>query len=1141
MIYLVNVAMAHALSVLLPATSTLAWPAHSGCAVMVDDATVIANEAHLGQAASRGNPPLPHGRPPQHPQQHLQPFLLVYDVMGKPPGPAMPSRRMRRSVSHELPPRMDTHPPDSSSPSPHAPPDSPAPDPSPDSFPVPSHSSDSTPPDGSMFASPDDSFEAAGPNPAPSSPHVSFPARDSVLGKTFILSANDSPLDAPSSSAKPAMSSSAKSDAPTMEGQRPMKSAGSEASSVPTGRGGAQGPEGDVFAPVVEVVEYVSDEGNAELPEVDDSAFLEEDRNLAPEDSFLAGDDVMEGTVSSYGDDDDLENITEDVYEVEEEAGIDYVYNSNPESSELNVVEYVQANETKGNLSNSSLELPESYVSLPNSSLNTVRERNVSAEFLPVPLASDSLQSIMQGDDPSTSQAHEGAAAAPSDDRAKRERKVFGSWMGGFPKLPSSSEVDSMPGEDQPQGAQRPSPPEPGRVKRVLKSSVDTWFSRYGIKNTGEEGAGRSDTSSEGSSTSYYAAASDHFLFDSSERGGGRVSRRSAARRGTSYDPNDPKGGPIPQSDPGHYPSRILESLGVPFYQDPTKAPPGTNNRTYKGPVKARDVFPHIFEYDLDDHDDYYYEDDAYYYFDEYSVRNNGPAERESSEYEDTNDDDDSDDIILGNEAEDRLGDAEAAHRGESVVTMRAPPQRFVMLPPTGAPVGATQYPPGLRAMSLTKEEFHVGVGEPQVKTLTRGQDEVVEIEVIPLKREFAPVASMETGTNYSPVVDSLSRETTVERKVPETSTTTDTTTAAPTRATTSTRPPPPPLLPTVRLPEPQEQSPPPQESKASSPLPPHHHRPPAFSTENLTEGKKIPKFLMHIAGNKSAVARGSSPSSAGSPTQAQGRETHEGRVEANSHSSVTSNDEVVSLLTHPGAHGAQPPSSHTEKAETVQESPSLQELHRANRSPLQTGASVLSSMPGHSKRVTVNVTIATDDGMEAPGRTMNKKKPLYFLSVSVPTSGENQEADITLLEPSSQHEIASLSFPLNANTSGSSEGGSQAGSLALSPLQGDAPLPPAQEGGAPCQCPCACDSDAATRPAHSTPSHPQYPSQSHPEVAQTLPRPHDPNPPLPPRGCSQDPSATSTTTTTPPLPVEVVKDLSGETEHLHSVEWNLN
>lgn len=1141
------------LCILFSATSTLAWSAHSRCAVMVDDATVITNEAHLGQAASRGNPQLPHGRPPQHPQQHLQPVLLVYDAMREASGPAMPSRRMRRSVSHEMPPRMDTHPPDSSSPNPHTTTDSPTSD----SFLKPSHSSDSTLSGDSLSVSPQDSTEDTRSYPAPSPHHLRATAEHSIAGNTFLIPDSDSPLESPFVSSKPTVSSSAESDSLLTEEHHPLKSVESNAKKLSRTvtrddraiLDEAQKPEGDVFAPVVEVVEYVNDEGLAELPEVDDGAFLKEDQNSVSEDSFLNGEEVIEETAtSSYG---EIENIIEDVYEEEKEAEFEYVYNSNPESDELNVVEYIQANETEGNVSNSSLELSESYMSIPNASVNTSEGGKLSSEFLPVPLASDTLQSVMLGDDPSTSKVQESdavAAAAEVDDKVKRERKVFGSWMGGFPKLPSeSSEGDSIPGNDPPRQPQRPSPPEGGEVTRVFKSSVDAWFSRYGLKDVDGEDTNGNDARSEGASSSYHAMLNDHFLFDSSERSGGRMSRRSAARRGSSYDPNDPKGGPIPQSDPGHYPSRILESLGVPYYQEPTRAPNTTNNRTYKGPVIARDVFPHIFEYDLDDHDDYYYEDDAYYYFDEYSVKDNGPAERESSESEEINDDDESDDIIFDDdEAEGNIGNIEPAHRDASVVTMRAPSQWVPLLPATSTPVRATHYPPGLRAMSLTREEFHVGVGEPQVRTLTQGQDEVVEIEVVPLKN--TPMNSMETGTNYSPVLDNLNRETTVERKVMETSTAVDATMTSPAAAATSTDPPPPPTVHSYHLPE---ESSPTQGAQAISTSPPHH-RPMPFNTENLPEGKKIPKFLIHIAENKPPASRGfhtpntdrppslsdgdnqdSSQQAAllslpNSPAQNQMKESHEERVDTNRRSSLTSNDEAVYSPNH-SESGTQPLSSHTGKGKTYQENVVSQELHRANRSPLQHAESTLASAPGHSKRVTVNVTIATDDGEKIPGRTMNHKKPLYFLSVSVPTSGENQEADITLVEPNDQHEIASLSFPINPNNDDSSGDGSQTESMSMLPQRDDSRFPTSNERGGLCQCPCACDSDTS----HNTASHT---SQSHPEVAPTFPRPNVPNPHLPLQGCAQDPTATSTTTTSPPLPVEVVKELKGETEHLHSI-----
>ncbi|XP_037787336.1 pollen-specific leucine-rich repeat extensin-like protein 2 [Penaeus monodon] len=214
-----------AILIYIAATSTLAWSPHGGCAVLVDDASVINDDSHLGQAASRGNPQRRHrGHRGRQGASQWRPHgpALVYEVLGEmpwppedPPGSPSPSRplqsrRMRRSVSHdELESQPSPPPPsmDLDSPPPLAPS-------SPSSPPPPSSSSSSAPPSPSPVLTPGNqphsttlTHSLPDASPPADSPPSSTNFRDSHESPTFAdsnpdvspsLPSPDSPPDSPS-------------------------------------------------------------------------------------------------------------------------------------------------------------------------------------------------------------------------------------------------------------------------------------------------------------------------------------------------------------------------------------------------------------------------------------------------------------------------------------------------------------------------------------------------------------------------------------------------------------------------------------------------------------------------------------------------------------------------------------------------------------------------------------------------------------------------------------------------------------------------------------------------------------------------------------------------------------------------------
>ncbi|KAK4299509.1 hypothetical protein Pmani_028211 [Petrolisthes manimaculis] len=1198
-------------------TSAVSWLPHGGCAVLVDDPDVISEDSHLGSNPSRGNPQPQHpeshhpGQTPPGPFQYFFVYEPLQDAVQELQGSGTSPRRMRRSVSHDLPPRMDTHPPDSPTPAtdPHSP--DPPSNPHVSRSHIINHNHDSISGTHTSASQPDTFNSHSNPlpphNTPPSLSHHNTPPSPSphnspILPSAHLTTNTNSPQHnhhTHTSSQQhlltlPNTDSGPRQPDPILTGDntvvRPERRSWSATHNSRVINSGVQltnlhsfnSNEGsplnnnahvraplspdrrssfpvrplsggkhtnnhvkfldamaesadDVFDPVVDVVEYSNVAFDSELPE----------DNADESDDYYDNSDPIYNSIEADVANQDSE-ATDETEDTEVRPQEDYEFGRSLEEVDGDVVEYEQDTSTVIHEVHPVPNHSQPRLADPNLLLANTAVRNESFEVLPVPLEDSdpnvtlsdgtmalqdrmvgdgtmALQDRMMGDGTMALQDRMvGDGTMALQDRMMGDapasgsgRKVLRSWMGSFPTIASyTDEVEAgetkqlIPdvfgglGQQGPGGAswfsRRPNSEESSQNSTVHSlpplqqgrhSGVDTWFTRYGADTSDSEQEGNLGRSVR-RMTEY-----ERILFSSTEGAAGRSARSAARKRSgatgyrSSYDPRDPNGGPVPQSSPDRYPSRILESMGVPHYQESTRTSEITDNRdseSNKDPIMARDVFPHIFEYDLDDHDDYYYDDPEYYYFDDYASANVRP-QTDIDDFEDVPDEDEPDDVILDDtDDRDDLGVVEAGHRSpDSVITMSSASQRLPVLAPTRGPISATHYPPDLRALALTKEEFHVGVAGPQVKTISHGE-EVVEIEVVPLYPEPIPSSNIDTGPNYAPAAN---REVNIgpERHYEEIYETEGTTrsTASPHRLTRSTPPPPTPsstLSPTF--------SPHHNANRGSVPLqlakfmptrtPEHDVR-----TGQVSEGRKIPKFLKHISDQLSSLTRDTIPTDNTATSHGHQGMGGTGYTSSNSnyrmHASQPSEREITSTNIEISSHGSSGyHHSQTNFDDDVDEWTSTGDTHstsqvhpntrtsnesprdvrhqesitpntgyRFDRSPQQNSDTSTAFHVGtnsrHSKRVTVNVTIATDDGSHTAGDSTHAETPLYVLSVSVPTSGgSDQQADITLLEPAEHKEVASVSLSLHGN-------------------QTHAGLQHGQQRGQPgqCQCPCPCNSDS--------------------------------------------------------------------------------
>ncbi|XP_037787335.1 proteoglycan 4-like [Penaeus monodon] len=862
-----------------------------------------------------------------------------------------------------------------------------------------------------------------------------------------------------------------------------------------------------------------------------------------PADGPLVGGDEEEDVAYVIeGDGDEAANKTDGEKDGVVEAQPDYIYDHKPEDDYENIVEYEQEKreEENGTLSESSeapaTGIPLAYEAIPSALLATAAEKKAPGDRLPVPLddfdpadivvegdamAGDDLLDRMVGDD--SFAAYDLMDRMVGDDpsvyaaNGKPKRKLFRSWMAAFPTLEPPAGGAEGADEKDGEGKQAPTAPAPALTstaepvigksliwRRPMAPSVDTWFSRYGRSSAASRDADANDPAS--------GDFEDELQMRITRRSGGRGSVQW-----TSFDPRDPNGGPIPQSDPSHFPSKILESLGVTQRTRDSRNPE---------PKLAKELFPHIFEYDLDDHDDYYYDEPVYYYDDatEHDKRYRKAKDRN---LDDANDEDDSADVIL----DDDLGEARPGYRDpKSIVTLRPAPVRS-QLRPTGAPVSATQYPPGLRVMSLTKEEFHVALPEPRVETLRDGRHEVVEIEVVPLSSRDAPRSaspSFNSGPDYSQAHHTRYQTTTT--------TTTTTTTPTTTTTTTTTTPPPPPPPPPTR---PPTESPPPTKPPAKflptrpAPEPRQVQFAVAADSASVPRSKQgnIPKFLIHKTEEQydylrsagvvhyhpltsapldaaaahrpppvvmtsdqpyaeaepdrrnyyrdeaddlpkaGAAAGGAHSPAAHSPAAHSPAAAHRAWSPQPSQSEASRAEEQPA--SHDAAHDPSPilPAAHEllSDIEVIPRGRSLQAAaeaeQRALRSAQHHDASVPEVSPAlhafppparNSKRVTVNVTIATEDETKAEAGPSGSSKPLYVLSVSVPTSSQDQKADINIVKPDNQEQIATLTVNVRGNTTYDDSRQHETRPEAFQAGVPERLVSPSGRAGQ-CQCPCPC------------------------------------------------------------------------------------
>ncbi|XP_069951086.1 teneurin-m-like isoform X3 [Cherax quadricarinatus] len=941
-------------------------------------------------------------------------------------------------------------------------------------------------------------------------------------------------------------------------------------------------PADDVFDPVIDVVEYSDGEAGSELPDSDidvgDDVDVRDDVDSDEVESV--GDDVDSDGVDIESDAVDTDSDDSDADEVinsnstsetvgdggedyavggeEVKAGADYVYGHNPENEDTKLVEYEQDTERPPT------EYPQAYEAIPSVLLVTNLGNNTPEHFPESMIYMDPYDAML-GDDPSAYSSHRshfpGEPSTGLDKTKLKRRNIpLRSWMASFPTLETyvAPEADSdtqaerkssgntiVPGATwfsrpsaSTSGSNKTDKTSSSRTRKInphrAMSSVDTWFSRYG-RDT------RQSTDDAGDPIDEDSAEDDK-----------RLMRRSAAQGygdgKLSFDPNDPQGGPIPQSDPRSFPSKILESLGVPHFQDSKSQKNisgGGDNETdaYKGSRMAKDVFPHIFDYDLNEHDDYYYDDEVnYYYFDDYS-ENNGRAQKDKTGLEDVTEEEESDDVIL--DTEDNVGKAKAGYRDpKMVVTLNSMPERLQMQPTTSAPISATHYPPGLRALSLTKEEFHIAIPEPQVKALPEGQDEVLEIEVVPLYSKVGSAVSFENGPNYSPTNNKQGgRETTTtERGVKTTTNVPSTRPPTPAPITTDVPAPAPSLVLDPSLGQPKASVP--LQAAKFMPTPEsisQHYRSSEFSHWS-DSNKKIPKFLMHKTGQNPSLPRSiysdynvktteapnpaviaevlpfAQPAASSSPidpryhasvNQTESSATSRNKeasiatgwssqIKESNHINVAEREQEAETPEKP-INSEPPAQEHPRELKTSVEyssrgkdldsqvSSATKQTHRSNRSPQVSDLRhLVPSSARHSKRVTVNVTIETEGESQMSDGGIIAKKPLYVLSVSVPTSGKDQEADITLVEPDEQQQIASLSLTILGNkthdihnqNNNPVENIQRMGSDMLSPIGSVNRISGPKEAGR-CQCPCPC-SDSSSSRINSIPIPPNFLPDTH-------------------------------------------------------------
>ena len=359
----------------------------------------------------------------------------------------------------------------------------------------------------------------------------------------------------------------------------------------------------------------------------------------------------------------------------------------------------------------------------------------------------------------------------------------------------------------------------------------------------------------------------------------------------------------------------------------------------------AYDLFPHIFEYDLPEHDDYYYEDEEAdtYWFNRYWTPDADLPSTGNSAYDDPYD-----------------FPFEYDHTIETPSSTPAPPARVE---------SEQQLPSGLKSMALTREEFAVDIPSHPKVTKVNGEEksspasfeEYEDVRIVPLKDPVLKGEPYEASPDGSKIPSIHPNDVYIQSTTPVAATSTTVQDRKTVPITTETW------------------------------------------TEKVTSAPTTAKISEPSYKEETSLPPTSTPTTTTTTPK------------------PTTAKEVLSELIFKGK-------------ESLRQEPKV-EVIKFNES---TGT--------HSKRVTVNVTIATEDDSPSSDITIHEK-PVYVLSVSVPTSGENQgPAQISIGNP----------HVIKGNEKATS-GGAEA---KLSKLKAASTTPED-----PSKCSCPCGSGSANEP----------------------------------------------------------------------------
>ncbi|CAL4063225.1 unnamed protein product [Meganyctiphanes norvegica] len=891
----------------------------------------------------------------------------------------------------------------------------------------------------------------------------------------------------------------------------------------------------DVYAPVIDIVEYVNDDiGNLEEVET-----LEIEEELPNNEITIVDDEDYSEEVIDDGDISRSNDLLEKpvvVHGKSLERSSDYAYDNAPDDA---IIEYVDDNVVPVDLNDESSNFEMIPQSLLGESQNNFINDNDNSD-----LTEDGLldiadmvseytseeddyyippSDVMVGDDPSaysmvgdTPSLYDRMLGDAPAGRSNRRPRKLGAFMAIFPTMDSfypetglqsikHNEEGSKVTTKMPKLTKTTSSPTTIESSSTVstiniqktKINQEEFFS-HAIGPYGRLQALLGSPHNEKSVNDNEGSGDEGPMQGDDPNRIGYISDQRAfflAQARRSYDPRNPAGGPIPNSNPSHFPSRMLETLGVPKVPA-TKSPEYYDEQDNGGSNLAIDIFPHIFEYDLKkDHDDYYYDQNSNYYY-------NDLIEEE----EDTVDDHDNRAVIQPynynhpvdnhdnraviqqynynhpvNDHNNRAFEqnynynnpvTRSEHR-EVIADIQDEPGRIISFediqPVRHNVVQVSQLPAGMKVMALTKEEFVISAPDaPRIQSLSSDTSNAYnyavheEVEFVPLERNpsFSTTSTQSTTTPT----------TTTTTTTPTTTSTTEAQTTSTLKLTTSTHKP---FTTTSayngithKKPKFATQNSPIQSVYSIiSPLFAYSNNSPiqtvyghgtsaqaAHSPQHETvdmERKKdsIPKFLRPSNG----LAYAESPEMLmvrEAPLQIRTLDSQQQYSVENDgrHESDAYREPLLIEEYHGSRHGREMPLTNpsdiaaeddllyeqTERIERVDsnikthisdDSVKIYGQHSVGNEEPKTISHEMEIPESHkNRRVTVNVSISTDElfGPSASGK--GDKKNLYVLSVSVPTSGDGEGTNINIFKPDSKKALTSMSLKRDDDRSNTEE-----------------------------------------------------------------------------------------------------------------------